>query len=121
MGRLKGLKSSLQRMPPRVAYLERQEDVVRDLLRPGRQWYGTARWQRLRWQVLVDARFTCARCARIEGNTAFLVADHVVPHRDDPQLFWDRGNLQCLCKRCHDSEKQREERDGRMGGGGSKG
>jgi 5-methylcytosine-specific restriction enzyme A len=74
-----------------------------------RAWYGTKRWRQLRWQVLLEAMFTCARCGRIEGNTRLLVADHVEPHRGDERMFWARGNLQCLCKPCHDSEKQREE------------
>ena len=35
------------------------------------------------------------------------VVDHKIPHqgRYDP-LMWDRNNLQALCKRCHDSDKQ---------------
>lgn len=27
--------------------------------------------------------------------------DHIVPHRGNIQLFWDRGNWQTLCKPCH--------------------
>ena len=37
------------------------------------------------------------------------VADHITPHRGDEALFWDMCNGQCLCKRCHDRDKQREE------------
>jgi 5-methylcytosine-specific restriction endonuclease McrA len=36
------------------------------------------------------------------------VADHVVPHRGDPELFW-HGRLQSLCKACHDHGKRYEE------------
>ena len=72
----------------------------------------TVRWQALRWEVLVEAAFTCVRCQRVEGDTALLVADHKMPHRGVAALFWDRQNLQCLCKHCHDSAKQREERRG---------
>lgn len=82
----------------------------RDASLAWRAWYKTARWQRLRWQVLVAARFTCARCGRIEGKTSQLVADHVAAHRGDAAMFWDSANLQCLCKACHDSAKQSEER-----------
>lgn len=80
-------------------------------------WYYLARWRRLRWQVLEDANFTCERpaCGRIVADTSKLVADHKRPHRGDPELFWDRGNLQCLCKPCHDREKQRQERQGEGG------
>lgn len=77
---------------------------------PYRKWYNTARWQKLRWQVLVDAMFTCAMCGRMEAQSRNLVADHITPHRGDEALFWDRSQIQCLCKSCHDSAKQREER-----------
>jgi hypothetical protein len=39
------------------------------------------------------------------------VADHVIPHRDSYELFWF-GELQSLCKNCHDSVKQQEEISG---------
>lgn len=77
---------------------------------PWKAWYKTARWQRLRWKVLARDLFTCQKCRKTETNTALLVADHIKPHKGDPILFWDEANIQCLCKRCHDSEKQREER-----------
>lgn len=33
------------------------------------------------------------------------VVDHVVPHRGDEVLFWDReGNWQSLCRDCHDAK-----------------
>jgi len=42
-----------------------------------------------------------------------MVADHKTPHRGDEALFWDRQNLWCLCKGCHDGAKQREDRAAR--------
>jgi hypothetical protein len=36
------------------------------------------------------------------------VADHVTPHRGDPQLFW-HGRLQSLCASHHSRDKQLEE------------
>ena len=39
------------------------------------------------------------------------VADHVVPHRGNEQLFWF-GKLQSLCWSCHSSNKQLLERRG---------
>jgi len=77
-----------------------------------RRWYKKAAWQRLRWEVIKDALFTCqmAGCSRIYADTSKLVADHKTPHHGDAALFWDKNNLQCLCKPCHDKLKQREER-----------
>jgi hypothetical protein len=40
------------------------------------------------------------------------VVDHIKPHRGDQKLFWAPDNWQALCKNCHDSEKQRIERNG---------
>jgi 5-methylcytosine-specific restriction protein A len=42
--------------------------------------------------------------------TPATVADHEAPHRGDAVLFWDPDNLQSLCKRCHDGDKQRIEK-----------
>ncbi|SEM88349.1 hypothetical protein SAMN05192583_1394 [Sphingomonas gellani] len=118
MGRLKGLSSRLSPLRSRVPHLshDRQTYDRRRDEQPWRKWYKTARWQALRWSVLVRDRFTCQRpgCGRIEPDTSLLVADHKRAHRGDEALFWDECNLQTLCKPCHDSDKQREEhRSGR--------
>jgi 5-methylcytosine-specific restriction protein A len=78
---------------------------------PWHAWYKTARWQALRLKVFLRDLFTCQMpgCGRLEGDTSQLVCDHKVPHRGNAALFWDEGNLQTLCKRCHDTVKQREE------------
>ncbi|MCB1476619.1 MAG: HNH endonuclease [Rhodobiaceae bacterium] len=81
----------------------------RDGALPWRGWYKTARWQKLRWSVLVRDLFTCRMCKRIEADTSKLVADHIKAHRGDEALFWDAENIQTLCKPCHDSAKQQEE------------
>ena len=36
------------------------------------------------------------------------VADHIVPHRGNLDLFWE-GELQSLCEPCHAITKQRRE------------
>lgn len=79
---------------------------------PWRRWYKLARWARLRLEVFKRDRFTCQweRCGRMEPVTSLLVADHKQPHRGDPRLFWDKNNLQTLCKSCHDKHKQSLER-----------
>lgn len=114
MGRLQQLKPRLTGPRPRLSSPTSEADRLakRDQTVEWRKWYKTARWQRLRWDVLVRDQFTCRRCHRIEGTTSLLVADHRIPHRGDPDLFWSAENLQCLCKTCHDSAKQAEERRG---------
>ena len=110
MARLTRLKPALQSMAPRVGYLERDVHRERDERLAWRAWYKTARWQRLRWDILVRDLFTCqCGCGRTLNDTSQLVADHIIPHRGDERMFWDRSNLQCLTKACHDSAKQRQE------------
>lgn len=117
MGRLRQLPSRLKALPSRLGapapQTEADRSRQRDATQAWRAWYKTARWQRLRWSVLVRDAFTCRMCRRVEGKTALLVADHTVPHRGDERLFWDEANLQCLCKACHDKTKQSQERAGR--------
>jgi len=115
MGRLKQLKPSLARMRPVVAYLERQPDQDRAERHPWRAWYGTARWRALAKKIKLRDLFTCKRCGLIDGNKRGVEADHRIPHRGDPVLFWDEDNLQTLCKSCHSSAKQKEEAAARRG------
>jgi 5-methylcytosine-specific restriction enzyme A len=116
MARLTRLKPTLQGMAPRVAYLERDADRDRTDRNPLRHLYKTARWQKLRWQVLVRDLFTCqCGCGRTLSDTSKLVADHKTAHRGDERLFWDINNLQCLTKPCHDSAKQKQEAEERRG------
>ena len=109
MARLPGLGPRVAPLKGRVAGLRSEGANTASAGAAWRAWYGTKRWRQLRWQVLLEAMFTCARCERVEAQSRLLVADHIKPHRGDPALFWDRANLQCLCKPCHDGEKQREE------------
>lgn len=37
------------------------------------------------------------------------LVDHVVPHRGDMSVFWNRSNWQTLCTHCHSVHKQRIE------------
>lgn len=62
-----------------------------------------SKWQRESriFLSLPDNRLCACGC----GRTANVV-DHIVPHRGDMRLFWDRKNWQPLNKHCHDSTKQ---------------
>ena len=54
-----------------------------------------ARWRKARrWYLRRHP--LCVLCGGEAG-----VVDHVVPHRGDMSLFWDIGNWQALCVRCH--------------------
>jgi len=113
MARLQTVKTSLKVVRPMlvsVAQDTRERSRQRDRDVTWRKLYKTARWQRLRWKVIEKAHFTCAMCGKLEGQTAKLVADHIIPHKGNEALFWDKGNLQCLCRQCHDTTKKSMER-----------
>lgn len=59
--------------------------------------------------ILNDGSRTAAGGAQTSKRRRFLVVDHIVPHRGDLDLFWDRANWQTLCPDHHDIVKQREE------------
>jgi 5-methylcytosine-specific restriction endonuclease McrA len=73
--------------------------------------YKTPRWKRAR-VVFLKANPICKFCAELGDVTPATVVDHVTPHRGSARLFWDQRNWQALCKRCHDSVKQKIERNG---------
>lgn len=52
----------------------------------------------------------CQECLKKGIATPATVVDHIVPHRGDPKLFWDRSNWQALCKKCHDRKTATEDR-----------
>lgn len=75
---------------------------------PWRRLYHTQRWADLRMSVLTTDP-TCRACAADGYVTASTDADHIVPHRGNLELFWDRANLQGLCASCHAKKTQRGE------------
>jgi 5-methylcytosine-specific restriction protein A len=68
----------------------------------------TSRWDKARKGFIVKHPL----CAEHERNGEVVtgqVVDHIVPHRGDKKLFWDRSNWQTLCKMCHDTKTARED------------
>ena len=59
-----------------------------------------ARWRRARIAFL-QKHPLCAECQREGKLTPATVVDHIIPHRGDQRLFWDKTNWQPLCKDCH--------------------
>lgn len=81
--------------------------------------YGYA-WQKARAAFLREHPL-CTSCDDKGYVQAAVVVDHIVPHKGDPQLFWNRRNWQPLCKPCHDAKTAREDGGfGRAPRGGGK-
>ncbi len=84
----------------RQADARRKDDPLRRL-------YGTARWKRLRSQVLREEPL-CRDC-RAEGHVeASAEVDHIVPARRGGGFF-DRANLQGLCHPHHSRKTASED------------
>lgn len=46
-----------------------------------------------------------SQCQIQQWVTPATLVDHVIPHRGDQTLFWDRErNWQALCRECHDAK-----------------
>ena len=69
--------------------------------------YGSA-WQKARKQYL-EAHPLCVECMKEGRYVKATDVDHIVPHRGDQKLFWDRSNWQALCHRHHSMKTRRED------------
>lgn len=68
---------------------------------PHHRLYGTNAWRVLRAQYLEEQPF-CERC----GAVGYIV-HHRVSHHGDEGMFFDWGNLETVCNRCHEQEHKR--------------
>lgn len=73
------------------------------------------RWERAR-RMFLTYHPRCRMCEERGKLMRSEVVDHIVPHRGDVDLFWDEGNWQALCASCHNSDKQKFEKTGRIEG-----
>jgi 5-methylcytosine-specific restriction protein A len=100
-------------MPIKPKTFRTQHDSGSSRERAGRfsHLYKTYRWKKLRaHEIKVEP--LCADCLSRGIITPATVRDHIEPHRGDLQKFW-HGKRQSLCKQCHDSHKQAEEKSGK--------
>jgi len=74
----------------------------------------TSVWNRESKQFLKENPL-CVYCLKEKKVVESKVTDHIIPHKGNMDLFWDRNNWQALCKRCHDMKTVRE--DGGFGRG----
>lgn len=74
-------------------------DAWREGLTTAQRGYG-GKWQRYRLKFL-ERNVLCVMCQAQGKVTAATVVDHIVDHRGNQDLFWDKANHQALCKPCH--------------------
>lgn len=63
-------------------------------------------WQKARKSHL-ELYPLCTACGRL-ANTV----DHIVPHKGNKRLFWDRSNWQSMCHSCHSKKTATEDMGG---------
>jgi len=68
-----------------------------------RKLYATVAWQRIRQRILSEYPF-CVLCEAQGIVTKATDIDHILDHIGDTILFYQRNNLQALCKSCHSSK-----------------
>ncbi|MDW3204587.1 MAG: HNH endonuclease signature motif containing protein [Alphaproteobacteria bacterium] len=67
------------------------------------------RWRKAR-EAFLAKHPLCEMDCEAEGRvTPATVVDHIVPHKGDRALFWDRSNWQAGCETCHNRKTARED------------
>ncbi|AIQ63306.1 HNH endonuclease [Paenibacillus stellifer] len=58
------------------------------------------KWKVARDQYLKEHPL-CVECLKVGKVEAARAVDHIIAHKGDPVLFWNRSNWQSLCIPCH--------------------
>ncbi|MHC4194287.1 MAG: HNH endonuclease signature motif containing protein [Planctomycetota bacterium] len=93
---------------PKTARTHKTQKRHADYPRPSaaKRLYGR-RWQKASKHFLKRNRLCVAHLAA--GRTVEATeVDHIIPHKGDMKLFWDKKNWQSLCRPCHSSKTRKE-------------
>lgn len=89
----------------------RQEaDRRRAKAQPWRKWYSLKAWK-LKRAAQLARRPWCEPCKALGMSRRATIANHKIRHNGDPKLFW-HGELESVCKPCHDAAIQKAEIQG---------
>ncbi len=73
----------------------------------------TKRGYGFKWQQYTKTRLyfnpLCVICLVRGLLVTATLTDHIIPHKRDMNIFWDRNNHQSLCKPCHDHKTATED------------
>lgn len=93
-------------VPSGAKYCERHREIPPEETRSATCRGYTAAWRKA---FLQHVQPLCQNFLKEGRYTEAPIADHVIPHQGDPELFWDRSNWQGLCKHHHDVKTRRED------------
>ena len=68
----------------------------------------TKRWSRAR-RVFLNEHPLCKLCHDAGILRPATVVDHIIPHKGDMALFWNRDNWMALCATCHNKKTATED------------
>jgi 5-methylcytosine-specific restriction protein A len=69
--------------------------------------YNSSHWRMMRAEQLIIELY-CRMCTAEGKRVRATDVDHVIPHRGNRKLFYDKKNLQSLCHRHHSKKTWRE-------------
>jgi uncharacterized protein (TIGR02646 family) len=76
--------------------------------------YSTAAWIKARHKAIARAGFRCQMCGADVRGKGRAHVDHIKPRKAYPELALEPSNLACCCQTCHNSAKQKHERNPNM-------
>ena len=68
----------------------------------------SSKWQKVS-RAYLRCNPLCVRCLAGGRYIQATVTDHIIPHRNRPELLWNETNFQALCKPCHDRKTLTED------------
>ena len=86
---------------------QRKKDYDRTRESSSKRGYGS-KWQKAR-KTYLDKNPICVRCHELGVITQADVVDHIIPHKGNQKLFWDKNNWQALCTSCHNRKTAKED------------
>lgn len=66
------------------------------------------RWRKAR-EAYLRKHPLCVECASAGRTEQATRVDHIIPHKDNQELFWDITNWQGLCERHHNIKTAKED------------
>ena len=98
-------------MPKATPEQTRSHQAKRRAEQPWRRWYGSRQWKR-ESAAFLSRNPLCRYCLALGRRTPSTIVNHYPPHRGDRTAFFDKRTWEAVCKPCHDSTCQAQDKAG---------